>query len=111
MSSDDAMQALRQLKSVKYQYKRDKNNTQMVDFIAEDVPEILATHSRKALNPMKIVAVLTKALQVQDESLQNIKKEVAAKDAKIADMEEKLSCFEMLKQRLDKMEKRFEISE
>ncbi len=102
LSGDDAMQALRELKSVKYQYKSDQNNTQMVGFIAEDVPELLATHSRKALSSMKIVAVLTKALQVQDKSLQETKADMKAKDAKIAGMEAKIAKLILMQESLAK---------
>ncbi len=104
LSASDAMQTLRELKTVKYQYKSDLNNTQMVGFIAEDVPELLATHSRKSLSSMKIVAVLAKALQVQDKSLQETQAQMKAKDAKIAEMEARLSSFDLLTQRLDKIE-------
>jgi hypothetical protein len=34
-----------------------------VGFIAEDVPELVATKDRKGLSPMDIVAVLTKVVQ------------------------------------------------
>ena len=34
-------------------------------FIAEDVPDLVATKDRKGLSPMDIVAVLTKVLQEQ----------------------------------------------
>ena len=102
LSAADAMQTLRELKTVKYQYKSDLNNTQMVGFIAEDVPELLATHSRKSLSSMKIVAVLAKALQVQDISLQQTQADIKAKDEKIADMEAKISKLMQMQERMAK---------
>ena len=102
LSSDDAMKTLRDLRSVQYQYK--STNAYKVGFIAEDVPELVANKDRKSLDTMQIVAVLTKVLQFQDKSLQETKADIKAKDTKIAEMEEKLSAFDLLKQRLDRIE-------
>ncbi len=104
LSGEDAMQALKGLQSVTYQFKRDNSKQQRVGFIAEDVPALLATKDKKTVDPLQIIAVLTKALQVQEKSLQETKADVKAKDARIADMEEKLSAFDLFKQRLDKIE-------
>ncbi len=101
LSSEDAMQALKGLKSVTYQFKRDNSKEQRVGFIAEDVPALLATKDKKTVDPLQIIAVLTKAVQVQGESFQA---EMKAKDARIAKMQEQLSTFDLLKQRLSKIE-------
>ena len=101
LSREDAMQALKGLKSVTYEFKRDEENTQRVGFIAEDVPALLATRDKKTVDPLQIIAVLTKAVQVQGESLQA---EMKSKDARIAEMQEQLSTFDLLKQRLYKIE-------
>ena len=61
LSSEDAMQALKGLKSVTYQLKRDVNKAQRVGFIAEDVPALLATKDKKTVDSLQIIAVLTKA--------------------------------------------------
>ena len=89
LSGDDAMQAMRGLKSVKYQFKSDNSNEQMIGFIAEDVPELLATKDRRTVDPLRIVSVLAKAVQVQDEAL-------LSKDKKIADMESRINQLERL---------------
>ena len=99
LSSADAMQALKELKSVTYEFKRDTENTQRVGFIAEDVPALLATKDRKTVDSLQIISVLTKAVQV-------IQAEVSAKDQKIAEMEAKLLGCEKLQQRVDQMEDR-----
>ena len=80
LSGDDAMQAMRGLKSVTYEFKQDAGKEKMIGFIAEDVPELLATKTRKTVDPLRIVAVLTKAVQEQDKAL-------TSKDIKIAEME------------------------
>jgi len=60
---------------------------QHVEFIAEDVPELVGTKNRKGLSPMDIVAVLTKVAQ---EKSQLIEKRERALDA----MENRLSALE-----------------
>lgn len=39
-------------------------------FIAEDVPEVVASKDRKGLSPMDIVAVLTKVVQAQQRKIE-----------------------------------------
>ena len=65
----DAKSALAELKPVTYAYKNspEENN---VGFIAEDVPEIVATKDRKGLSSMDVAAVLTKVVQDQESQLQ-----------------------------------------
>ena len=103
LSGDDAMQAMRGLKSVKYQFKSDNSNEQMIGFIAEDVPELLATKDRRTVDPLRIVSVLAKAIQVQDEALLSKGKKIADMEAKINQLvkvEARLSDLEALIQRL-----------
>jgi len=47
---------------VKFAYKTDKTEKH-VGFVAEEVPELVATKDRKGLSSMDIVAVLTKVVQ------------------------------------------------
>jgi len=47
------------LNPVTYNYKREKDEV-YAGFIAEDVPELVATKTRKNLSSLDIVAVLTK---------------------------------------------------
>ncbi len=99
LSSEDAMQALKGLQSVTYQFKRDKSKQQRVGFIAEDVPALLATKDKKTVDPLQIIAVLTKAVQVQGESFQA---EMKSKDARIVEMEAKISKLILLQERMAK---------
>lgn len=101
LSSEDAMQALKGLKSVTYEFKRDKANTKRVGFIAEDVPALLATKDGKTVDSLQIISVLTKAVQV-------IQAEVNAKDEKIAEMEAKITKLILMQESLAKtVEARF----
>jgi hypothetical protein len=72
LSDDEAKCALEDLKPVKYAYKVDPSERH-VGFIAEDVPELVATKDRKSLSPMDIVAVLTKVVQQQQNTIDELK--------------------------------------
>jgi hypothetical protein len=63
-----AADALAALNPVTFRYN-DDDQQQHVGFIAEDVPELVAMKDRKGLSPMDIVAVLTKVVQEQKQSL------------------------------------------
>jgi hypothetical protein len=65
ITSIEAMKTLKELQPVKYNFKRDVSKDLNVGFIAEDVPDLVATKDRKALSPLEIVAVLTKVVQEQ----------------------------------------------
>ena len=64
LSSKEAALTLASLTPVTYNYKVDKGQAH-VGFIAEDVPDLVATKDRKGLSPMDIVAVLTKVVKEQ----------------------------------------------
>ena len=63
LSTEEAMGTLEKLDPVKFIRKEDPKKEQHVGFIAEDVPELVATADRKGLASMDIVAVLTKVAQ------------------------------------------------
>ncbi len=69
LSADKALNALKALDPVEFTYKADKEERH-TGFIAEDAPELVATKDRKGLSPMDIVAVLTKVVQEQQESIE-----------------------------------------
>jgi hypothetical protein len=71
ISSNDALAALRALKPVTFTYKREPAET-YAGFIAEDVPELVATNDRKSLAPMDVVAVLTKVVQEQQRLIEDL---------------------------------------
>jgi hypothetical protein len=67
-----ATETLKNLQPVTYTYKVDPNEHH-VGFIAEDVPDLVATPDRKSLSPMDIVAVLTKVVQDQQTTIDSLK--------------------------------------
>jgi hypothetical protein len=64
LSASVAMETLEGLNPVTFKYKTDLEKTE-VGFIAEDVPELVATKDRKGLSSIDIFAVLTKVVQEQ----------------------------------------------
>ena len=80
----EATDALERLRPVTFVYRADREERH-AGFISEDCPEIVAAKDRKGLNPMDIVAVLTKVVQEQ----QGI---IAAHSEKIARLEKLLAA-------------------
>ncbi|MBW4423099.1 MAG: tail fiber domain-containing protein [Nostoc desertorum CM1-VF14] len=81
-SSQEAMETLAGLNAVKFNYCDDKEKELTVGFIAEDVPDLLASHDRKGVRSLEIIAVLTKIVQQQQEELSNLKKRLNALEAR-----------------------------
>jgi len=69
LGSSEAVEAMKQLAPVKFNYKQNPNELS-VGFIAEDVPELVAWKDRKSLSSMDIVAVLTKVTQLQQSTIE-----------------------------------------
>ncbi len=75
LTTEEAVKTLEGLNPVKYNYKSDKEDKH-VGFIAEDVPDLVASKDRKGLSPMDIVAVLTKVVREQAQKLARLEAEV-----------------------------------
>jgi hypothetical protein len=76
LSATEAVDTLAGLDPVKYNYKVDVEDKH-VGFIAEDVPDLVATKDRKGLSSMDIVAVLTKVVQEQQKTISELTEKVA----------------------------------
>jgi hypothetical protein len=76
LTVNDAFSVLEGLNPVRYSYKAAEGESH-VGFIAEAVPDLVATKDRKSLSPMDIVAVLTKVVQEQQKTISELKAEVA----------------------------------
>ncbi|WP_415405727.1 tail fiber domain-containing protein [Sulfurovum sp. CS9] len=96
LSSQDALAAFHKLQPVTYNYKTDKQE-QVVGFIAEDVPELVAIQSRDGLSSMDMVAVLTKVVQ-------ETRAEAEAKDQKIATMEAEIAELKVMQKKVRQLE-------
>ncbi|MFZ4438404.1 MAG: tail fiber domain-containing protein [Syntrophales bacterium] len=75
LTSSEANQTLDGLNPVRFSYKANKE-VRHVGFIAEEVPELVATQDRKGLSPMDIVAVLTKVIQEQKNAISELSQKV-----------------------------------
>jgi len=75
LTTEEAINALEGLNPVKFNFKAEKNDRHL-GFIAEDVPDLVATKDRKGLSPMEIVAVLTGVVKEQQRIIEELKEEL-----------------------------------
>lgn len=90
LTTDLAFQTLDGLEPVSFKYKTEADETHL-GFIAEDVPEMVATKDRKGMSSMDVVAVLTKVLKDQHKMMQEQQKTISALSDKISALESKLT--------------------
>ncbi len=93
LSTEEAFGTLKELNPVKFAYKADRSERH-VGFVAEDVPELVATKDRKGLSPMDIVAVLTKVVQEQQKTAQEQEKIVRDQQKTISVLCERMAELE-----------------
>ena len=89
LTTGEAMDTLKGLNPVKFAYKRDQSERH-VGFVAEEVPDLIATKDRKGLSPMDIVAVLTKVVQVQQKTNEEQQAVIKILGEKLAQLEAKM---------------------
>ena len=101
ISTEDANEALAALSPVRYVYKNSRDEEYM-GFIAEDVPDLVASNDRKSLSPMDIVAVLTTVTKEQKAEITEQKSEISAlrdvlakQDSTIQKQDERMLQMEM----------------
>ena len=73
LTTPTAYETLKKLNPVTFRFKVDPEEKH-AGFIAEDVPDLVATKDRKGLSPMDIVAILTKVVQDQQKAIQGQQK-------------------------------------
>jgi hypothetical protein len=76
LSAEEAVGTLKGLSPVTYAYKAAPGEHH-VGFIAEDVPDLVAENDRKGLSPMDVVAVLTKVVQEQQKTIDELSARLA----------------------------------
>jgi hypothetical protein len=76
LTTEQAFETFRNLKPVTFKYKKDAEDS-WVGFIAEDVPEMVATQDRKSLSTMDFVGVLTKVVQEQQKTIEELTKRIS----------------------------------
>lgn len=75
LSAQEAMITLKDLNPVKFNYKKTPDEENL-GFIAEDVPDLVATKDRKGMSSMDVVAVLTKVVQEQQKTIAELTKKL-----------------------------------
>jgi len=89
LDSREALVTLASLDPVKFNYKADASERH-VGFIAEDVPDLVATKDRKGLSPTDIVAVLTKVVQEQQGVMQKQQEMINELSGEMKELKKKL---------------------
>jgi len=82
LTSEEALLAFEKLQPVKFQYKENSKDEIFLGFIAEDVPDLVAMNDRKGLNPMDMVAMLTKVVQEQQKAILKLEDKIAQLEKK-----------------------------
>jgi hypothetical protein len=75
LTEEQALDVLTDLVPTSFTYKTDSEEVYL-GFIAEDVPDLVATNDRKGLVAMDIVAVLTKVVQTQQEQINDLQETI-----------------------------------
>ena len=86
LSSEEAIQTLLELQPVEFAYKNLPDEKRL-GFIAEDVPELVATNDRKGLSPMDIIGVITRVVQDQQLMVEKQQDVIAEMSARLLDLE------------------------
>ena len=76
LSVEEALEVVAGLRPVTFRYRSNPDELE-AGFIAEEVPDLVATTDRKGVTAMDIVAVLTRVVQLQQERIDTLQAEVA----------------------------------
>lgn len=94
LSSQEASQLLDSLNPIKFVYTDDANQTVRVGFISEEVPDVVSSPDRKAISPLDVVAVLTKALRDQQQMTTALVKVLDQQQRDITKLQEQVRLLE-----------------
>ncbi len=75
LESAAARKALKDLQPVRYFHFSDPAE-ESLGFIAEDVPDLVAANGRRTLNPIDTVALLTKVIQEQQQTIKELSRRI-----------------------------------
>ena len=89
LNGDEAIQTLSGLSPVKYNYKVDKDEKH-IGFIAEEVPDLVASKDRRGVAAMDVVAVLTKVVKEQQKQLDEQKRINSQLEQRLKELEDRL---------------------
>jgi hypothetical protein len=89
LSYVEAIEAFLRLSPVKYNYIAERDE-EYLGFIAEDVPDLVATNTRKGIAPMDMVALLVKVVQEQQLIIDQQRNDLNSISSRLAKLEELL---------------------
>lgn len=90
LSSQEVAQLLAALNPIKFNYTSDRSDTIHAGFIAEEVPDLVASADHQAVRLGDIVAVLTKAVKDQRQAITSLSRMVKNQQASIAALTEQV---------------------
>lgn len=93
LTTDEALDTLKQLSPVKFSYKANSEERH-VGFIAEDVPALVASKDRKGMSAMDVVAVLTKVVQEQQKLIREQQRTAQEQKKTVDDLAKKVTELE-----------------
>ncbi|MEN8133874.1 MAG: tail fiber domain-containing protein [Pseudomonadota bacterium] len=107
LDASEARTAFKALKPVTYNYKVDSEDAH-IGFIAEDVPEIVASKDRTTLGSMDMVALVTRVVQDQQSTIEEKVLRIIVLEKQVADQKQQLDDQGQLitqqNRRMDKLE-------
>jgi hypothetical protein len=79
----EAKEILHALAPIKFCFIADITNKTQIGFIAEDVPDVLATADRKGISPMSMIGVLVQVVKEHQKSIGLLEKTVESIESKL----------------------------
>lgn len=83
LDSQKASAALKQLTPVEFTYNDDATAEKRIGFIAEDVPDIVANKDRKSVPIMDVIALLTRVVKDQQQTIDRQQRRLEALEIKL----------------------------
>jgi hypothetical protein len=72
LGSQEALGALEELRPVRFNYKTDDATKVHIGFVAEEVPELVATSDRKGVSIVDTIAILTLVVKEQQQTIKSL---------------------------------------
>lgn len=94
LSNREAQAVIQSLNPVKFTYKADQTQTLRWGFIAEEVPELLASVDKQAIHPVDIIAALTQLIKEHQDKIKSLTQLLQEQGQTISTLEEKVQRLE-----------------
>jgi hypothetical protein len=94
LSNQEAQEVLQSLNPVKFTYRADPAQTLHWGFIAEDVPELLASVDKQAISPVDIIAALTQLVKDHQDTIASLRHLLQEQGQALSSLEQKVQRLE-----------------